>query len=184
MSLLRFFNPKNYYSNTIEVLMKRNCDKKNGWIKAPNHDFSIVTEKNISDSQLFENHKYIDIYKSMLERGDIGIYGYVDGKCACRVWAVVDPSNFCEGGVSLGLSTDDVFVHYLLTDVAYRGQGLASECLMFINDLFSDRDIYSTIEIHNNPSFSAFRKAGYRDNKVLILKKRLLRSKMFVHTIK
>ena len=128
----------------------------------------------MSDSQCFESPKYLKIYNSFLEHGDIGIFGYFQGKCVARCWGVICPTDVTEGGSNLKLEDNSVFVHYVETDASYRGKGFGKEVLGALIDSCKEKQMYVTILIDNIPSLKLHKQLGFKECGIIRIKRRLM----------
>ena len=181
MGIRRYITPGNWYSTSVKILLIREpnymekIDLKNG------HAVKKVTYDNVTDTQRFEKKSYIKIYQNMLQHGDSGYFGYIDGKCACRLWGMVRPKEQLYYGSQLDMKEDGIYVHYVETAKDFRRQGIARECLASLIDDYQDRYIYSIVNIENLASMNLHKELGFKEKTVLMVKKRRLRESTEVY---
>lgn len=175
MGIRRYLTFSNWYSDRVEILFK----KMPGTIKKYNlkkgHEIKEITFDNITDSRRFEDNNYADIYKKMLEHGDYGIFGYVDGICAFRCWGQKYKDGFFLYGKKIVLEDRSIYVHYVKTAADYRRKGLAKEGLSVLIEKFHDRNIYVLIDMTNKASIQLHKKCfGFEEIAVIHTKYRFM----------
>lgn len=175
MGIKRYLKCSNWYSDDVVLLLRREPAVFEMKSLSMNHKVAVVDNNNYGDSQVFENKEYLEIYQKFLEHGDIGVYAYVDGKCAARCWGVICPDSVSEGGACLGLESDSVFVHYVRTDRRHRREGLGRECLGKLVELCMDKVMYVTINIDNTPSINLHKDFGFREIGIIRVRRRFMR---------
>ena len=173
MGIRRYLERKNWYSDDVILLLKREAGACNLTLRK-GHEVHRVTAENISDSQYFESPKYLKIYSGFLEHGDIGIFGYAQGKCVARCWGVICPTDVTEGGLNLELEDNSVFVHYVKTAVTYRREKLGKEVLGALIDSCKEKQMYVTIHIDNVPSLKLHKQYGFKECGIIRIKRRLM----------
>lgn len=183
MGIRRYLTPENWYSNHVELLLKR---KPEGLKETPlrqGHRVERICNNNVADSQRFEPEMYTRIYQKMLSHGDYGFFGYVDGRCACRCWGRVNPQEETYYGQNLHLPADSIYVHYVETAEDSRRQGLAKECLDALVKACGDRVMYVMVDMENAASMRLHKELGFREEAVLFVRKRYMEDKTVIHWI-
>lgn len=183
MGLRRYITLTNWYSNHVEILLQRNSDSIQKDTIRRGHSILPITEENITDSQRFESKQYTEIYRRMLRHGDCGIYGYIDGKCACRCWGQIKPSEQYYFGEDLHMREDGIYIHYVETAKDSRRQGIAKECLTELIDRFHNKVIYVMVDMENDASMALHKGLGFQEIAVLYIRKRRLKERTKVHWI-
>lgn len=74
MGLRRYLTPSNWYSDQVEILLKRKPGDLEVVRLKENHNVMEVTEENVADTQRFEDKNYTKIYRDMMAHGDIGYF--------------------------------------------------------------------------------------------------------------
>lgn len=179
----RYINPKNWYSTYVNILLIREPEKIKIKSLINGHVVKRVTEFNVADTQRFENRTYTKKYQDMLQHGDSGYFGYIDGKCACRLWGMVRAKEQLYYGSQLDMKEDGIYVHYVETAKDFRRQGIARECLASLIDDYQDRYIYSIVNIENLASMKLHKELGFKEKAVLIVKKRRLKESTAVYCL-
>lgn len=183
MGLRRYLNWKNWYSNEVIFLLKREPQIYLKTELQKGHSVRFVTKDNIADTQVFEKKSYTTIYKKMLEHGDLGVYGYINDKCSARLWGQVNPSDVTEGGLALELEDESVFIHYIETSPLYRRQGIAKECLGLLVDECQNKTMYVTININNEASLRLHKNFGFKEISLIQIKRRHMQTRAYKHMI-
>ena len=175
MGIRRYLDVKNWYSDDVILLLMRLAGECGPEVNQDIYDIRRVTEENLADSQSFDAKKFLSVYKMFLEHGDVGVFGYINGRCAARCWGVVNPIDVTEGNKNLGLGRDAIFVHYVETDPSYRRKGLGKAVLGKLISDHQDREMYVTINIDNIPSLKMHKCFGFKEIGIIRIKRRFMR---------
>ena len=181
MGLKRYFDLQNWYSNHVLLFLVREPEEIQLPTLASGHVVSIVTEQNIADTQRFERKEYTAVYKRMLKHGDVGYFGYIDGKCACRLWGMVSPDEKRLYGIKLNPKGKEILVHYVETAADSRRKGIARECLTYLVHHFQGKEMCVFISIDNTASLRLHKKLGFTEKAILTVKKRKMQEFIDVH---
>jgi RimJ/RimL family protein N-acetyltransferase len=121
-----------------------------------------VDKNNVNDAQNFQSKRYIDVFKSFLAVGDVGYYGYVNGKCVHRSWVQLGGGKVrFNRGCSRVLPADEIFIHYCETAPSARGMGIYPAVLTRIAEDFFDFKIYIAVNRKNSASIKGIEKVGF-----------------------
>lgn len=182
MGLKRYLDIKNWYSNDIILLFERQPQDYHLKLKS-NHNVKQVDNKNIADTQSFEDKSYTQIYEKMLSHGDIGIFGYIDNECAGRLWGQINPKDVSECGVALNMENDSIFLHYVETAKQFQRQGLFKEMLGYLLELCNGKKVYVTINLENEASIKAHKQFGFKEIAVISVKRRAMKEISFRYNL-
>lgn len=182
MGLRRYLSPENWYSNKIVLLLKRPAEEP--FVQEalkPGHTVQRVTAKNVTDTRRFESMSYAAIYNKMLEHGDYGAFGYIDGKCAARLWGMVRPNEREYYGLSSPMERDAIYVHYVETAPDCRRQGIMHEALGMLIAWSRGRNMYVTIDLENIPSLRLHKQWGFSEIAIIRVRRRWMKIGACVH---
>lgn len=183
MGIRRYFNLKNWYSDEVVLLLQRTpCEFIMPSIKK-GHTVRQVSYDNVADTQSFEKPLFTSIYRKMLEHGDIGIFGYIDDKCVCRLWGRIVPTDTAVAGSNLELEEDAIFVHYVETAKDSRKQGMARECLSYLIALCPGKTTYTTISLKNKASLQLHKSLGFKESAVIYIERRFMKTRTYKHEL-
>jgi hypothetical protein len=124
-----------------------------------------VTRENVADILAFRTAEYEEVFKRQLEKGQLGVYAYRDGKAVAHGWMIVN-----RGGRRIRangyfvLQPREALVHFCNVAEAHRGMGIyqAMLCEMYRLAFASEPvdTIYIDTVIDNLPSRKAIEKTA------------------------
>lgn len=139
-------------------------------------EFRAVTEDNIHDCAAFEDaDHYVPVYRSMLEKGDYVVFGYLNGVCVFR--HAMQKS----GDISFAHSTirqlkeNEAYVHYGFCAPEARGQGFHSESIYRFCKDNPSHTLYAMVEEKNIASLRGCVRNGFHIHSRLTVKYRFFR---------
>ena len=124
-------------------------------------DVRRVTLDNVNDANTFQNEKYLQCFKTFLEAGDDGYYGYLDGKCAHRSWVVHSGMMVVDRYYQRPMKENEIFIHWCETAVWARGHNLYPAILGRIIADNPDRHICISVNENNIASRRGVEKVGF-----------------------
>ncbi len=124
-------------------------------------DVRRVTPENVNDAAAFQNEKYLQSFRSFLEQGDDGYYGYLDGKCAHRSWAVHSAMMVVDRYYQRPMKENEVFIHWCETAVWARGHNLYPAALGKIIADNPNKHICISVNENNVASRRGIEKVGF-----------------------
>ena len=134
-----------------------------------------VTEKNIMDCAAFEDPvHYVPLYRSMLEKGDVILFGYLNGRCVFRYCLQLHGAFDSDGCVVRVLNGEEVYVHYVYCAPEFRGHHFHLAALAYTASMYHKQQSYAVVKEDNIPSLKNFYRAGYEAYSLLTVKNRLL----------
>lgn len=181
MGIKRYVTLSNWYSTKVILFLERNPEEEEPISIKAGHKICRISYKNILDSQSFDSQKYANIYAGMLQHGDIGYFGYINGLCKARCWGRVRPDDYLIYGENMDMDRNGVYLHYVKTAMDARRVGLAKECL---SNLIADnynRKIYVTVDLMNEPSLHLHKNLGFKETAIIIVNMRAMKEKTRVH---
>lgn len=142
-------------------------------------EIRCVTEADLPDCAAFENpDRYVPIYRSMLKRGDLALFGYLDGRCVFRSFLQRSgPLAFQEHTVR-ELAAGKGYVHYIFCAPDARRKGFHEAALREMCRICPDRTLYAEVKEGNIPSLRGFFRSGFAPAARLTAKNRFFRSMM------
>ena len=134
-----------------------------------------VTEENIMDCSAFEDPThYVPIYRSMLEKGDVVLFGYLNGHCVFRCAMQLHGSFSFDGCAVRCLNDTEDYIHYVYCAPEFRGHHFHLAALIYTASTHPAQQSYAVVKEDNIPSLKSFYRAGYEPYSLLTVKNRLL----------
>lgn len=130
-----------------------------------------VDESNLEDVLNFNSAKYLDVFRSFLEAGDVGYYGYIDGGCIHRSWVIKGKNIvYPHWALPMMLTEKQVFIHFCETSEQARGKGVYPAVLTRIaRDFGSENEVLISINSSNYPSIRGASKANFYPQEELLI---------------
>ncbi|MBO0602550.1 hypothetical protein I2483_12860 [Sporosarcina sp. E16_3] len=119
---------------------------------------------NLTDILYFQDEKYVPIFEGFLEKGDIGYFGYIDGVCIHRSWAIINEGSIYNPHalVKNRLEKNEVYIHYCETAPIARGKNVYPLVISEVAKEFLDKDVLICVNKKNIPSIKGVNKAGFK----------------------
>jgi hypothetical protein len=136
-------------------------------LRTPAHQSSEAnikraTHENLKDILFFQDQKYIDRFKTFLERGDTGYLAYLKGNCIHRSWVRFGKQTvYPHWAVPYNLKENEVYIHYCETAPEARGQNVYPHVLSEIASSLKDRIVLISANKKNAASIRGIEKAGF-----------------------
>lgn len=92
-----------------------------------------VDFNNVYQATDFRQQKMVFIFENFLEKGDIGVFAFVNGKVVGHAWAVLNadqPSKRIDG--YMDINRDECFIHYCNVSEEYRGKNIYPQMLSWL----------------------------------------------------
>lgn len=123
-----------------------------------------ANNQNLPDVLLFQDKRYLPIFKKFLEKGDIGYFGYIDGECIHRSWVITNEGSTYNPHplVKAQLKKNEVYIHYCETAPIARGKNIYPYVISEIAKEFSGKDVLICVNEKNTPSVNGVKKAGFK----------------------
>jgi hypothetical protein len=134
-----------------------------------------VTRERVADALDMESSERIEEFRGFLQRGDLGYYGYLDGKVVHRAWARMGPvrvATYHSYG-PLNVESDSGYVHYCETAPSARGLGVYPAVLCaIVSDLHARgvREVTIATTLENSASRHGIEKAGFVESRRIELR--------------
>lgn len=133
-----------------------------------------VTEENIMDCAAFEDAAlYVPIYRSMLEKGDIIHFGYLNGRCVFRRCMQLHGTFDFDGCAVRSLKENEAYTHFSYCAPEGRGNHFQLASLSNMYETHPMVRGYTIIKEDNIPSLKNCYRAGYEPYSLLTVKNRL-----------
>lgn len=140
-------------------------------------EIRAVTEADLPDCAVFEDAAhYIPVYRRALEKGDLVLFGYLNGVCVFRCCLQKSGSIAYREHIVRELTAGEAYVHYVFCASWARRQGFHEAALRYLCAACPDRVLYAEVKENNIPSLRGFFRVGYRPYSRLTVKKRFFRS--------
>ena len=134
-----------------------------------------VTEENIMDCGAFEDAAhYVPIYRSMIEKGDVVLFGYLNGRCVFRHCLQLHGAFNFDGCVVRVLNGEEAYVHYGYCAPEGRGNHFHLTSLVYMASTHFTKKNYAIVKEDNVRSLKDCYRAGYEPYSLLTVKNRLL----------
>lgn len=129
-------------------------------------EIEVINKNNVSKALDFREPNVEASFKNMLDSGETGIFGIMDGKAAAHAWAVVNNSNtkkvlepFYKTGSRVA------YIHFCYVREDLRGNNLypylLNNLMKTINKTYGIRTFYGDIDEHNISSQNGAKKIGF-----------------------
>lgn len=140
-------------------------------------ELRFVTEEDLPDCAAFEDPAhYVPVYREMLRRGDLVLFGYLDGTCVFRCCLQCGGPILYQGYTERELAANEAYVHYVFCAPAARRKGFHKAALRYLRAACPGRVLYAQVMEDNIPSLRGFFRTGFRPYSRLTVKNRLFRS--------
>lgn len=132
------------------------------------------TEETVMDCGAFEDPvRYVPIYRSMLEKGDIVLLGYLGGRCVFRYCMQLKGIFEFDGCVVRSLNSEESYIHYIYCAPEGRGNHFQLAALDYTSSKYLLHKNYTIVKEDNIPSLKSFYQSGYDAYSLLTVKNRL-----------
>lgn len=140
-------------------------------------EFRPVTEENLSDCDVFHDPEHNSkVFKSLLQRGDLGYYGYRGGVCVSCAWAKLSGPVLFGGAALWDLSAADALIHFAYVSPAARGQRIHAFLIHHVlEQLGGEKNMYTLVYPHNTAALKNNFRAGFRLESRVTVKRRFFR---------
>ena len=145
--------------------------------------FRIVTSEIVDDgtvlSETAPNGDWPAYCRTLLERGDVVRYGYLDGKCVFRHALRRGGTLSLSGREYFQLGPEDGYAHAGYCAPEARGMGLHAEDLWWAAETFPNMTLYAEVKPENAASLRGCFRASYEPVALIWVKHRFfLRSRV------
>lgn len=181
MKLIKIFHSfiHRIYSDSEILLLKREPNEtRNKRRKDFSGVFCQVTEDNIKDCLSFEDASFVSIYRSMLMNGDIGQYGYLNGKCVFRSWLQCSGKIKFEGCTVHRLKQNEYNSHYTFCAPEARGNGFQYESIHQLICMYPKGVFYSMVLPEKEISLKNYKENGFKVYQLIRVENRLFQRKL------
>ena len=135
--------------------------------------FRPVTEENLLDCAVFEDaERYLPVYRSIMKRGHLLRFGYLDGRCVFRYAIQPRGKVLYTGNFGVELGPNEMYIYHIYCLPEARGKGFHPESLWQLTEEFPDAAFYAMVKPGNRSSLRAFYRAGYEPYLTLSGKRR------------
>lgn len=140
-----------------------------------------VTEQNLRDCDQFHDCQHnSEIFSHLLQRGDLGYYGYLNDTCVSCLWVKRSGPISYAGAVARELSSEEALIHFVYVAPTARGKSIQAFLIRHALDVAgTPLNFYALVDSHNVPSLKNFLKTGFSVQSHVIVKHRFFR----VHTV-
>ena len=98
-----------------------------------------------------------------LNRGDIGLFAYTDGKCVGQVWAAIGPLMLEYNGLySIEILDNSFYIHDVYTAKNYRNHRISSILLSYLLKVIECQVGYVIIDKKNIASLKVHMRMGFK----------------------
>lgn len=151
------------WSDNNVLLLKKTKDCDASYKKTCVATIKEVNRSNVSDCLQFEDESYLQTYIDMLDSGDSGQFGYYNGKCVFRRWALKGQGKTISfaGQNIMQLRKDQVYFHYTLTTPEARGKGIHSYAIKLFDEKFKGYEKLALVVPSNTSSLIGYKRNGY-----------------------
>lgn len=129
-------------------------------------EINTVNWDNVNDALVYEPREKVETFYLFLEKGDIGYYGYLDGKFAHRSWITFGPVkiNQWHHFAPLIVQENEAAIHWCETTPSARGFNIYPAVLSKIVSDLPDKitKVYGFTTQDNIGSFKGLIKAGFK----------------------
>lgn len=136
-----------------------------------NPEVSLVIEdvnnRNVEDARSMVREYLIGNFKTLLESGETGYYGYHNGKVVGRAWVIERPGRvpiFLDFA-HYDLKDKEILIHYCETRKDFRGKKIYPFTLNYISLKFKERgyeNAYIAVSKRNVPSNKGVIRVGFK----------------------
>ncbi len=120
-----------------------------------------VKNENLMDVCSFRPQCIVKNFQDFLDNGDIGYYGYIDGKCVHHTWVQNGAREINDLGYRMKIQEDSVYIHYCQTAPEARGKGIYPKVLACVCKDFFDKNKYLIVLKRKGPANRGVEKAGF-----------------------
>jgi len=121
-----------------------------------------VTTSNVEDALNFQTARQIQTFRSFLQKGYKGFYGYSGNKCVHRSWVVLGPEKvLIHKFYSILIKENEVFIQFCETANEARGKNIFAHVLSHIGQQFPTSRVITSVDKENHASIKSMLKAGY-----------------------
>lgn len=150
---------KRIFSNEIVVLFEM---KQPAPVEVVGLSIQPVTDRNVLDASTFQNDFQLHQFQTLMTQGNFGFYGYLDGRCVHRSWALPGPAKAAiHPLLHKKLSGTEIFIHYCETSSQARGKNIFTAVLSHIGRQFALKKILICASLENTASIRSIKKSGF-----------------------
>lgn len=143
-----------------------------------------VTEENLIDCGAFEDAAhYVPTYRSMLEKGDLVLFGYLNRRCVFRFCIQLHGQISFDGCAVRFLNNTENYIHYVYCDQEFRGHHFHLAALAYTAATHHSQHSYAVVKEDNIPSLKSFYQAGYKPYSLLTVKNRFFHRTLTQHEL-
>lgn len=169
------------WSSHTMMLLEYNPQKD--IIRNVENRFAFADINNINDVLEFENIKYVETYRHMLDNGEVGILGYLNEKCVFRHWIQMEGNIVHEGKIIKSLDEKSCYSHYVFCAVEARKHGFHSDSIQVIKNKYPEHKIYTLVNTTNNKSMRNYLNANFKKVKEIKVTMRLFKKNVVISDI-
>ena len=126
-------------------------------------EIRLATESDLPDCASFEDAAhYVPIYRDMLRRGDLVLFGYLDSRCVFRCCLQRNSMVTFAGHPVRSLAAEEGYVHYVLCAPWARKKGFHEAALRRLCLICLDHALYAEVKEDNIPSLRGFYRNSFR----------------------
>lgn len=166
------------YSNSEILLLVRKPQESVKKEKDFPGVFCIVSEDNIKDCLNFEDASFMAAYRNMLLKGDIGHYGYLNGKCVFRSWLQCSGDIKFEGCTVYRLKENEYNSHFTFCAPEARGNGFQCESISQWIHMYPDGIFYSMVLPEKEISLNNYKRNGFKVCQLIRVENRLFQRRL------
>lgn len=136
-------------------------------------ELRAVTEENLMDCAAFEDPAhYVPIYRSMLEKGDMILFGYLNGRCVFRHCMQLHGTFDFDGCVVRSLKENEAYILFGYCAPEGRGNHFHLSSLVYMASTHITKTNYTIVKEDNIRSLKDCYRAGYEPYSLLTVKNR------------
>jgi hypothetical protein len=128
--------------------------------------FSRITKENVNRVTDFRGEGTIKTFEVYLNRGEYGIFAFLEGKVVGHVWAMYSGKNNFKASNYITLDKGESLTHFSNVNPIFRGKNIypamMAEISKQIFDVYKPKRILGDIEIDNIPAIKGILKSGYK----------------------
>lgn len=128
--------------------------------------FLRITKDNVGKVTDFQAEGVIKTFKVFLNRGEYGIFAFLNDKVIGHVWGMYAGKNDFKASQYMTLNEGEALTHFSNVDPAFRGKNIYPAMMAEISkqlfEVFKPKRILGDIEIDNLPAIKGIIKSGYK----------------------
>jgi ribosomal protein S18 acetylase RimI-like enzyme len=129
-----------------------------------------VCEDNFGDVLTMDSANLVDLFKQMMNDGELGFYAYCGDSMVHHSWVILGPEEIIPGIKDrkslFSIDHKSAYIHYCVTTSDWRGKGIypfvLSEICRILDKQLERQSIFITVTGNNVASIRGILKAGFK----------------------